>query len=256
MLIEYDGSGFYGFQKQEPSVRTVQAELERALTKFANQPINIITAGRTDSGVHALYQVINFITTVNRPLTNWLRGVNALLDLDIVINQVCYVPLEFSSRFNAISRTYQYYLYNHPVRPAILAKKVGWYYAKLDVNLMQEASRLLLGLHDFSSFRAVGCQAINPIRLVTNARVNQLSDKLICFEITANAFLYHMVRNVVGALIYIGNHKLTINGFKELLSDKNRLKAPPTFMADGLYLTKVEYKQAIFDYSPTNKFLI
>lgn len=255
MLIEYDGSNFYGFQKQN-DVRTVQGELERVLTKFAGHKVDIITAGRTDRGVHALYQVVNFITNVDRPLNSWLRGLNALLSLDIVVNQVRLVASDFNARYHAIARTYHYYLYNHPIRPGMLYKKVGWYYAPLDTALMQEACQNLIGWHDFSSFRATGCQALTPVRQILHSSLTPINDKLLCFEITANAFLYHMVRNLVGTLIYIGNHRLSLDGLQKLLNEKSRLKAPPTFMPDGLYLANITYKTPIFDYAIANKFLI
>ncbi|MDQ5920704.1 MAG: tRNA pseudouridine38-40 synthase [Pseudomonadota bacterium] len=245
MLVEYDGSKFCGFQKQGLLVRTIQGELEQALSNFANQSIEVITSGRTDSGVHAVHQVINFKTSVERKLNNWVRGVNALLPKDIVIKDVVVVGDTFNSRFSAVFRTYHYYLQLSPVRPVILYNKVGWYHAALDVELMQSACQLLIGEQDFSSFRAANCQAQNPVRNLTHASI-EVKNNLLRFEFRANAFLYHMIRNIVGALIYVGNGKITLNQFMEVITVKNRRSAPPTFMPDGLYLVNVEYLEQIF----------
>jgi tRNA pseudouridine38-40 synthase len=246
-LIEYDGSKFYGFQKQEkdhqnPNTRTIQTELERALSKFANQSVNVITAGRTDAGVHALGQVINFKTTVNRGLYGWIRGTNSFLPDDIVIHECIPVADDFSARFDAISRTYHYYLINSPTRPAVLSKKIGWVHGELNLQKMQEACQYLLGKHDFSSFRASNCQANNPVKIMTQSEMSIINPNIICFKFTANSFLYHMVRNLVGALIHIGKGKLNLAEFISIIDARNRIKAPPTFMPDGLYLAKVTYK--------------
>ncbi len=245
MLIEYNGASFNGFQKQVGSVKTIQGELERALSKFANSKIDITTAGRTDSGVHALYQVINFKSDAKRELNGWIRGVNALLSKDIIINDANYVDDNFDARFSAISRTYHYYLLVQNTQSAILNKKVGWYYSKLNFDDMLEAGSQLIGNLDFSCFRASMCQANTPIRHMTNFNIN-VKNNILRFEFTANAFLYHMIRNIVGALVYVGNGKLSISDFICLLESKNRKLAPPTFMPDGLYLTYVEYEKQIF----------
>ncbi|MBP9743556.1 MAG: tRNA pseudouridine(38-40) synthase TruA [Burkholderiales bacterium] len=244
MLIEYDGANYYGFQKQ-PSVRTLQGKLEKALSIFANFPIEIITAGRTDTKVHATYQVINFKTHIVRELHSWVRGVNALLPHDIVVKQVVVVPNDFNARFSAICRTYHYYLQVGNVRPAILHSKIGWYHANLDLELMQVACDMVRGEHDFTSFRAANCQAKNPVRNLSWANL-AIKNNLLRFEFSANAFLYHMVRNMVGALIYVGNGKLTLDQFQELIKVRNRKFAPPTFMPDGLYLVDIEFNQPVF----------
>ena len=246
MVVEYDGTNYFGWQKQKTFV-SVQETLEVALSKFAAHQIDIITAGRTDSGVHARYQVISFLTTAQRELYGWMRGVNALLPTDIVVQDVVYVSNDFDARYSAISRTYKYYLYQNIVRSAVLNKKVGWYHASLDIDRMCEASKLLIGQHDFSSFRASECQAINPVRDLSVFDISEHND-IICFEVTANAFLHHMIRNIVGALVYVGNGKLSIAGLREVILSKNRKLAPPTFMPDGLYLTHVQYKEDIFKY--------
>lgn len=256
LLIEYCGRSFAGFQKQK-DFPSIQEHLEVALSRFANQNIEIITAGRTDAGVHALGQVVNFITTARRELSSWVRGVNALLPSGIAVKKAAYVADKFNARFNAISRTYHYYLLVSPTRPSVLDGKVGWYYKHLDLKLMQDACQLLLGEHDFSSFRASSCQALTPVRNMLVAEVKEVDSfliadptlarqKIIRFEFTANAFLYHMVRNLVGALLYVGNNKLTLSEFSDIINQKNRVAAPPTFMPDGLYLHSVKYESPLF----------
>lgn len=252
MVIEYEGSRFFGFQKQLSGVRTVQGELEKALTQFAGHAINVITAGRTDAGVHALFQVINFTTTIKRELYSWQRGPNSFLPSDIVIREVVNVPPEFNARHAAISRTYHYYLSGNRIRPAMMAQRVGFCYSQCDLDFisMREAGQYLLGMQDFSSFRASECQARNPVRNLTHFDLVKINKDVMRFEFTANAFLYHMVRNIVGALIFVGKHKLSVSGFGDLINAKNRYLAPPTFMPDGLYLTGVGYKESYFSYTP------
>ena len=240
LLIEYDGANFFGFQKQGTAFRTIQFELEQALSQFANHKIEIITSGRTDTGVHATHQVVSFTTSAKRELYSWIRGINALIPKDIAIRDAVYVDSNFNARFSAFSRTYHYYLLVDSVRSAILRGKVGWYYAPLNITAMQSAGEYLIGNKDFSSFRAANCQANSPIRNLTNFGLSQ-KNNILRFEFTANAFLYHMVRNMVGALIYVGNDKLSISGFNNLIQAQKRNLAPPTFMADGLYLTDVKY---------------
>lgn len=250
MVVEYDGSNFYGFQKQLGNVRTIQSALETALFKFTKVPVSIITAGRTDAGVHATHQVINFTTPAMRELHKWHCGVNALLPNDIVIKKVIPVSLEFNARYDAIRRTYSYYLLSSNIRPAILYKKVGWYHKQLNTAKMQEASQLLLGQQDFSSFRASNCQAVTAIRNITHVSITPAQNwhpDVICITITANAFLYHMVRNIIGALVYVGNGNLSVAEFGDLIKAQNRKIAPPTFMADGLYFTNVEYSMDYFE---------
>ncbi|MFN8770145.1 MAG: tRNA pseudouridine(38-40) synthase TruA [Neisseriaceae bacterium] len=262
-LVEYDGSKFFGFQKQNSkssNISTIQGELEVALSKFTNEKISITSAGRTDTGVHALGQVINFKTTANRTIAGFIRGTNALLPSEIVIHDCIIVNESFNARFDAVSRTYYYYLLNTPTHPAILHNKVGWYYGKLDLLSMQKACSLLLGEHDFSSFRAANCQANNPIKIMLTSEVNQslTINNLLQFKFTANSFLYHMVRNIIGALVYVGNGKLSVNEFAQLIVKKDRTKAPPTFMADGLYLAKVSYPNtiAVFNHNKTKSSLL
>lgn len=245
-LVEYSGENYFGFQKQTTTNKTIQYYLEQALSSFAKEKIEVIVAGRTDSGVHATHQVINFRTNIIRNKDNWIRGSNSFLPNDICIKDSIEVNLDFNARFHAIDRTYQYFLYNDPIRPAILNAKVGWCFQKLDIEKMKIASQILIGKHDFTSFRATKCQANNPVREMKEVKVYLMRDKLICFEFTANSFLYHMIRNIMGALIYVGKGSIDINQFKQLLLDKDRTKAPPTFMADGLYLSNITYPNHIF----------
>lgn len=249
LVVEYDGSKFFGFQKQKENFRTIQEELEKSLSKFANHEINIVTAGRTDTGVHAFFQVVNFKTDAKRKLYGWVCGVNSLLPEDIVIREAVIVPDEFDARYSAISRSYKYYLLQDRVASAIFRGNLGLYYLNLDLKSMQDACEYIVGRHDFSAFRASDCQANTPIRDLTNVSISS-RDNLLCFEFTANAFLYHMIRNIMGALVYVGAGKLSITGFNELLLSKNRVKAPPTFMPDGLYLSYVQYKEKYFSYTP------
>jgi len=245
LLLEYNGAAFHGWQIQS-GVVTVQGCLEQALAKFADQPINTITAGRTDTGVHAINQVVHFCTDANRTLHGWVAGVNANLPATIRVKQSLIASPEFDARFSAISRTYHYYLFNRSVKPAILSSLVGWYPYSLHLANMQEAASFLIGKLDFSSFRAANCQANSPVRNMTSVDIDQIGD-MIRFKFTANAFLYHMIRNIVGALVYVGAGKLTVDGFRHLIELKSRSKAPPTFMADGLYLAHIGYENMMFN---------
>ncbi len=242
--VEYDGAGFCGFQSQTGGCG-VQDALEKAIQSIAEHPIRIHAAGRTDTGVHAMMQVVHFDTEVNRPETAWVRGVNAFLPETVRVIWSKTVEKiqgqdEFHARFSAMRRSYQYLLINSPVAPAILATKAGWYHLPLDVDAMQKAAQYLLGEHDFSAFRASECQANSPIRTLLQANIYKASGHII-FNFSANAFLQHQVRNMVGALIYIGNGKHSPEYMQTLLANQDRTEAPPTFSPNGLYLTGVEY---------------
>lgn len=237
--LEYDGQSFFGWQKQ-PDLTTVQGCVEHALGVIAGHPIQTVASGRTDTGVHALAQVIHFDTTSLRPDSAWVRGANANLPDAVRILWVKKVPLTFHARFSAMRRQYKYILYNAPVAPAVMHGKVGWFHLPLSLPIMQQAIQHLLGEHDFSAFRAANCQAQSPIRHMHAVSIHQ-SGCYIVFEFSANAFLYHQVRNMIGALIYVGKGKLTPDQFKELLVSRERRHAPPTFQPDGLYLSAVEY---------------
>lgn len=242
LTLSYDGSRFYGWQKQAGGVPTVQTALEHALSLIAGEPISVTVAGRTDTGVHATAQVVHFDTGIRRPTQAWIRGVNAHLPPGIAVWHAQPVAPHFHARFDAYGRHYRYLLQSAPVRSPLLIGKVGWTHLDLDIGLMQQAAGLLEGEQDFSSFRASMCQAKSPVKTLYSARVSG-TPELLKLDLHGNAFLHHMVRNIMGALVYVGNKKLTIEGFAQLIAEKSRLKAPPTFMPDGLYLTGVDYPE-------------
>jgi len=238
--LEYDGSGFCGWQSQ-PGGCGVQDHLEASLAQIAGHLVRTHAAGRTDAGVHALMQVVHFDTTADRPLSAWVRGVNALLPGSMRVQWAHPVSDEFHARFSARHRSYQYLLVNQPVAPAILGGKAGWYHRPLDVDAMRAAAAHLVGEHDFSAFRAAECQAKSPIKQLSLADVARFGDCLL-FHFRASAFLHHQVRNMVGALVYVGNGRHEPEWMAALLAEKNRTLAPPTFDPDGLYLTGVDYE--------------
>jgi tRNA pseudouridine38-40 synthase len=218
----------------------VQDALERALSEIAGEKISTICAGRTDAGVHALAQVVHFDCTAERPDSAWVRGTNTLLPAQAAVNWMRPVPDEFSARYSALERCYRYVLLNHPVRPALGHSRVGWFHVPLDVARMREAATYLLGEHDFSAFRSSECQARSPIRDLRRLEV-RASGEYIVFEFAGNAFLHHMVRNIVGSLVYVGKGNLEPAWMSELLASRDRTKAAPTFDAAGLYLAAVRY---------------
>jgi tRNA pseudouridine38-40 synthase len=237
--IEYDGTYFCGWQSQ-PNGCGVQDALEASLRKMAGHELRVIAAGRTDTGVHALSQVIHFNTTTERPLSAWVRGVNANMPDAVRVLWAKVVDERFHARFDAYQRSYQYLLFNHAVAPAIMASKAGWFHLPLDVGLMSKAASYLVGEHDFSAFRAAECQAKTPIKQMHRAEVRRKEDYVL-FDFCGSAFLHHQVRNMVGALIYIGKGHYPPEYMQELLQNRDRTKAPPTFSPDGLYLTGVGY---------------
>jgi tRNA pseudouridine38-40 synthase len=237
--VEYNGAEFNGWQSQ-PDGRTVQDHIQQAISHIACEPVSIIAAGRTDTGVHALEQVIHFDTSTVRPLSAWVRGVNALLPSSIAILWGHPVAEEFHARFSAQARSYQYVLINRPVRSAVHYGRVGWFHAPLDVQAMREAATFLLGKHDFSSFRAAECQAKSPVKTLAQLDIQQHGDTII-FDFTADAFLHHMVRNIVGGLVYVGKGKHSPEWMKVVLEAKQRSLAAPTFAPDGLYLRRINY---------------
>lgn len=237
--IEYDGSRFCGWQTQ-PQGCAVQDALETALTEVAGERVATICAGRTDAGVHALAQVVHFDTGAERPESAWVRGVNALLPPTCAVSWSRTVAQDFHARFSAVRRTYRYVLLNHPVRPAADHGRVGWFHLPLDLEKMQGAARLLLGEHDFSAFRSSECQARSPVRTLGRLDLFRSGDYVV-IEFCANAFLHHMVRNIVGCLIHVGKGKHPPQWLGELLAGRDRGRAAPTFEAAGLYLARVEY---------------
>ena len=238
--VEYDGAGYSGWQAQKHNVRTVQGIVESALAKVADHPISIITAGRTDAGVHATHQVIHFDSTADRSNSDWCRGGNRFMDHDARLHWVCPVDNEFHARFSAVSRSYRFVILNSKIAPAINRAFVTPVRSPLNVELMREAGRLLLGEHDFSSFRAAGCQAHSPIRTVSHFEL-ATQGQYIWFDVCANAFLQHMVRNIAGSLIEVGSGKRSVDWFSELLVVRDRTLAGITAVPNGLYLTGVDY---------------
>lgn len=239
--LEYDGADFCGWQSQSSGCG-VQDALETAIASIAQHSVRVHAAGRTDAGVHALMQVVHFDTKSDRDEYAWVRGVNAFLPPSVRVVWSKRVTDEFHARFSAQFRHYEYMLINASVSPAILATKAGWYHLPLSLVAMQKGASYLIGEHDFSAFRASECQAKTPIRTMHEARVRQAGSQFI-FKFSANAFLQHQVRNMLGALIYVGNGKYPPELVKELLAQKDRTLSPPTFSPNGLYLTGVDYDE-------------
>jgi tRNA pseudouridine38-40 synthase len=219
----------------------VQDALEAALAAIAGAPVSVTCAGRTDRGVHAKGQVVHFDTTASRPSSAWVRGVNAHLPDTVAVLWSAEVDGAFHARYSARSRTYRYELVNRPVRPAIAARYAGWFHAPLDLQAMREAAAVLVGEHDFSAFRSAECQAKSPVRTV-HALALERAGETITFVIRANAFLHHMVRNIVGTLVYAGRDRRPAQWVEEILESRDRSRAAPTFAPEGLYLEAVEYE--------------
>jgi tRNA pseudouridine38-40 synthase len=219
----------------------VQDALESALTAIAATTISTTAAGRTDRGVHARLQVVHFDTDAQRPPSAWVRGVNALLPDAVAVLWSHEVPDDFHARFSARARTYRYQLLNRPVRAALEAHYLGWFHQSLDVEKMRAAAALFVGEHDFSAFRSSECQAKSPVRTVHDFRI-EAREQRIDFIVRANAFLHHMVRNLVGTLVYVGKGKHPPEWVRELLDSRDRPQAAPTFGPEGLYLERIEYE--------------
>ena len=237
--LSYNGRDFAGWQSQ-PGGNTVQDRLEQALSIVADAPVRVVAAGRTDAGVHALAQVVHFDTGAQREEQAWVRGGNANLPGSIAVQWARRVPDDFHARFSAHSRSYRYVLHDHPVRPSIHDGLVGWFHQPLDVPAMQFAAQSLIGEHDFSAFRAAECQARTPVRVLESLTVQRHAGHVV-FGLTANAFLHHMVRNIVGCLVYVGCGRQPPQWLAEVLASRQRRMAAPTFAASGLYLSAVRY---------------
>lgn len=240
--VEYDGSSFSGWQFQE-AVPSVQACVEAALSKVANHPVRVACAGRTDAGVHATGQVVHFDSESPRTLRSWVLGANANLPKEVCILWAQPVGDDFHARFSAVRRRYRYVIFTRPVRPTFLAWRVTWDYRQLDAERMAEAATSLLGQHDFTSFRAIGCQAKSPVRIIYTLELRRRGP-FIEIDIEANGFLHHMVRNIAGALIAIGAGEQSPLWIGQLLEMKDRTLAGVTAPPHGLYLTGVRYPES------------
>lgn len=237
--IEYDGTAYSGWQAQGHA-RGVQAELEAALSRVADHPVGITAAGRTDAGVHALQQVAHFDSAADRPLQAWVLGANAWTPDDISVLWARAVPDDFHARFGALSRTYVYRILNRPMRPALDRLRVCWRRRELDAGRMHDAAQALVGEHDFSAFRASECQSRTPMRRLTGIAVSRQGE-FVEIEVTANAFLHHMVRNIAGSLIAVGCGDRPVGWIAEILAGRDRTLAGATAPPEGLYFAGVEY---------------
>lgn len=237
--VRYDGAPFCGWQIQ-PDVPNVQATLEAALHAFVGTPVKTVCAGRTDTGVHATCQVVSFDSPVVRHEANWVRGLNTLLPRSVSVRWAKALDTPFHARFDARARVYEYWLYTDPVRNPFYEGRLGWVFRPLDVDTMREAAQVLLGEHDFSSFRASQCQAASPVRTIYQIDMVR-EDTRLGIRFIANAFLHHMVRNIVGSLVYVGMGRWTPAHMAKVLDAKCRDCAAPTFSPAGLYFTGVYY---------------
>jgi tRNA pseudouridine38-40 synthase len=237
--VEYDGAGFFGWQRQAEG-RTVQACVEKAISKVADHAVKVVCAGRTDTGVHATGQVIHFDSRIERPTTNWLRGTNANLPEDVSVQWLTGMDDAFHARFSATQRHYRYIIYNHPSRPALLRNHVCWQRNELDAEIMARAGQYLLGEHDFTSFRAAACQARSPVRTIHSLEIRR-NGRFIYIDVIANAFLHHMVRCIAGVLIKTGSGDQPPVWVSELLQARDRRVSGINASPAGLYLTGVRY---------------
>ncbi|MCL7420515.1 MAG: tRNA pseudouridine(38-40) synthase TruA [Methylobacter sp.] len=255
--VEYDGGGFSGWQWQ-PDKRSIQQTLEQALSKVAAQPVTVTCAGRTDAGVHAFEQVVHFDVEAKRDLHAWMLGGNSNLPHDVKITWVKTAVGDFHARYSAVARFYRYIILNRPAKPALQYGRATWCYNPLDADKMHQAAQYLIGNHDFSSFRAQGCQSKSPWRIMHFIDVYRRDDQVI-MDISANAFLHHMVRNIAGVLMAIGMGKQSVDWTRELLEVKSRKLGGITAPPDGLYLGAVYYpehygiaKHPVFDKLPAD----
>ena len=247
--VSYDGSQYFGWQKQKHETETVQERLEQALSSVANQPVSVICAGRTDTGVHGVGQVVHFDTEAERSQKGWVFGANRNLPDTVSVCWAKPVPSAFHARFSAQARAYRYVIYNHSVRPALGLSHLTWNYRPLDVALMQQAARVLVGEHDFSSFQAQGCQAKSPVRTIHRLNLYRRG-ALVVLDIEANAFLQHMVRNIAGVLMAIGAGKQPVSWAADVLAHRNRTLGGVTAPPQGLYFMNVRYPAEFYLPSP------
>lgn len=240
--LSYRGSAYLGWQSQ-PGGRTVQDRVETALSQFADQPVRTVCAGRTDAGVHALNQVIHLDTDIEREDFSWVRGSNRYLPADIAVQWCRPVDPAFHARNSARGRRYAYMLLESAVRPALEAGAVGWVFRPLDGEAMREAAALLIGEHDFSAFRSAECQAASPVKTLRRIDIVRRG-AYWRFDFEASAFLHHMVRNLMGCLLAVGQGSRTPGWVAEVLAGRDRSRAAPTFAPDGLYFLGPHYDAA------------
>lgn len=241
--IEYNGHAFHGWQTQkDPEMPTLQACLERGLSQIADHPITSHCAGRTDTGVHAMCQVVHFDTTAIRPDKAWLQGTNTALPPDICVRWVKPVASDFHARFSAFKRRYRYIIYNHPVRSALYAGQATWQCLPLCTDTMHKEAQCLVGTHDFSGYRATACQSRSPVRDVDFVTVQRQGD-LVILDIQANAFLMHMIRNIAGVLMAVGCGKQETGWARQVLEGRDRKQGGVTARPDGLYFMGALYPE-------------
>ncbi len=238
--IEYDGSEYYGFQKQKSTEQTIQGNLENSISKVANHSIKTFCSGRTDAGVHAFMQVVHFDTESRRSTREWVRGINSYLPHDIKVLWSKELDETFHARFSATHRSYLYRILNNQTPSALWSKRSLFVPQKLDIRAMRAASKYLIGEHDFSSFRGSGCQSNSPVRTIENIKITK-KNNFITFELRANAFLLHMVRIIIGTLLMVGKREIKPVEMKNILNEKDRRIAGKTVSSSGLYFLGPKY---------------
>jgi len=241
--IEYDGAGFCGWQIQQPGLRTVQGVLEEALSQVANSRVRVHCAGRTDTGVHGVGQVVHFDTEAQRKPRSWILGTNSNLPFDVNVTWAIPANEHFHARFSAVSRTYRYVILNRSSRSSLHRNRAVWTHRPLDASRMHEAAQQLVGTHDFSSYRALGCQAHSPVRTINYLDVRRQGDQII-IEVGAQSFLHHMVRNLAGVLMAIGRGDQEVIWAYEVLQRRDRTQGGVTAPPEGLYLMHVGYPES------------
>ena len=241
LIVAYDGSSFTGWQTQ-PGGGAVQDALEGSLSALAGHRVRVTCAGRTDAGVHATGQVVHFDTDASRLPQAWVRGTNARLPAAVAVLAGCEVDPEFHARYSASSRCYVYLIHRAAVRHPLWVGRAGWVFRELDVDAMRSAAQALIGEHDFSAFRSAQCQAKTPVRRLDTLAIEE-AGPLVALRFEGNAFLHHMVRNIVGSLVYVGLGRQPQGWIGELLAGRDRSQAAPTFSPEGLYLQQVTYDQ-------------
>ncbi len=238
--LEYDGSRYYGFQKQKSTEKTIQGWLESSTSKVADHQVKTFCSGRTDAGVHAFMQVIHFDTQSKRSLQEWMRGINSYLPNDIKVLWSKEVDETFHARYSAVNRTYLYNILNDQIPSALWSQRSLFIPQQLDLRSMRAASRFLIGEHDFTSFRGSGCQSKSPIRLIEDIKIKK-KNRFITVELRANAFLLHMVRIIIGTLIMVGKKEIRPNDVHQILKEKDRRVAGKTVSSEGLFFLGPQY---------------